>query len=341
MRRIYDPNSFYDTTATVQGYLAAGQSFVFADLYTFYTTDFIDANPNGGNGYWTYTDAAFPIFVKQIQAGWLPGSYVPKVAQLGPLQISGVNLAIGLTYQPELISHSDFAYEVGFNSNPVTIPWVIDETKAYGPWLWNGTSAYISAVSNCIYPANLTLKQALLMGLFDRVPVWIHRAIFYPDFPNRGGSLVGTTLMHRGYVRDVVGTSESVQIKIDSLMQVFRDTQVPVQTIMPNSRSVLFVPTATAPFGADFSNPVPISPLVVSVSTAEAVTASALADCWVSFCPAGGALQNFKSGNPLPPLYRIRDNTPSIGTGFIELFLYKPYVLGISATVNVYGQTPF
>jgi hypothetical protein len=336
MRRIYNPSTGADVTSVVQGYLTSGQTFVFADLYSFFTVDFINANPDGGSAWWTYADSAFPIFVKQFQIGWLPGSYVPKMAQLGPLQTNGTNLAIGLTFQPEVISHNNLTYEVGFSSNPVEVTWAIDETKSYGPWSWSGVLSQITPVSNCLWPHNLTLKQAMLLGIFDMVPFWVHRAIFYPDFPTRGGSFVGTTLLHRGYLKTVAGSTDNVKIKIDSLMQVFQDTQVPVQTIMPNSRSMLFVPAPAG--GISLTNPVAVNALDITVT--GTLAQNQLTDYWISFCPGGGVLQNFTSGNPLPPLFRVRGNSATSG-GTATINFYEPYVMGNSPVVNLYGQNQF
>jgi hypothetical protein len=324
MRRIFSPTG-EDVTSTVQGYLTSGQTFVFADLYRFQTVDFIDENTEGAVVDWTYTDGAFPIELDYYQIGWTAGSYVPTLYAVG-----------GATFEPENISHGNFTYSVGFTTNPVDVTWFIDETKSYGPWV----DGEIVPISNCSWPENLTLKQAMLLGVFDMVPFWIHRAIYYPDFPKFGGSLVGTTLMHRGYLRTVAGDSEKVKITIDSLMQVFQDTQVPVQTIMPNSRSALFVPTPDAPAGDTFTDPTPIDALNLQVNTPDPVDANLLQDCWASFSPSGGALQGWKSGSPLPPLFRIKGNTAASG-GTLQINFYEPYVLGSVPVINIYGQNQF
>ena len=333
MRRVFDPNSGADVTSTVQGYLTSGRTFVMANLFRIQLMDFVANNPNGNYASLCYTDADFPIFVNKAQRGWLPG-YQPNVEQLGTYTGGNLN-ANGLTFLPDTIQRSKLTYGIGFQASPLELVWAIDETKNYGYYL--GSPPALTTFNQATYPPNLTMKQAFLMEAFDRCPFWLYRAIFYPDFPTKGGSFVGTTLMFRGYIRNAVGSKESLRLTVDSLMQVFQDTQVPTQTIQPNSRSPWYVPNPEPAFGGDFNSASPTGPTSFTVATAENVTAGALTDCWVTFCPNAGVFSGFTPGYPVPPVWRIRYNTAASG-GSVTIYTYKPYIMGNGTYVNVLGQ---
>jgi hypothetical protein len=173
----------------------------------------------------------------------------------------------------------------------------------------------------------------------------MHRAIF-TDWPRNGGTFLGTTLMFRGYVAGAKATADSLEITIDSLMQVFQDTQIPAQTIQPNGRGAQFIPNQAAPFGGDFIDATPLTALSFEVQTGEAVTANSLTDCWFSFVPRNGYFgglgyfSEYAPGIPLAPAWRIRGNTAAgnPSANHCIIYSYEPYVLGNGQWVNVLGQ---
>jgi hypothetical protein len=343
-RVIIDPISGANVTATVTADLQAGRTFVFANLYRIFFLDWVNYNPYQSYASLCWTDCDEPVYVNQYQIGWNSGA-IPNVYQL-TTYTNGVANDDGLVFSPEVVPRNPLIFEVGFKANSLVVNWMADDSKEYGFWIagngYNSGGSY-NQFSAAVWPDDLTLKQAFLLGAFDRNPFFLHRAIFADDFPTRGGSFVGTTLMFRGYVAGARATAESLELTVDSLMQVFLDTQVPAQTIQPNGRGALFIPNQAAPFGGDFGNATPTGALSLTCSTSESVTANALADCWISFCPrngffgGNGYFSSYSPGIPLAPAWRIRGNTAASG-GSVTIYTYEPYIEGNGTFVNVLGQ---
>jgi len=323
-----------DVSASVQAFLLAGQSFVMCNLIRFVTIDFWDYNPEGAYVNFSFTDGDFPVFINKYQVG-PTGS-----AQLGTWTGSTQN-ANGLTFYPENIVRDKFEYAVGFESNPTELSWWIDDNVDYGG-KFSGSS-----LTSAISPVGLTLKQAFILGAFDEVPFWIHRAIF-SDLPSRGGTLLGTTLMYRGFLRDIDVAVDHLKLSIDSLLSVFQDTQIPTQTITPNARVDPYFPAVGGPSGGAFTDLINVlTPWSIQLHSnfgTYTYTRDQLKDCYCTFQPfiTGAAYPSAilpKPGLPPPPSFRISGNDAGSGSN-VTLYFYKPPILPQSAPVNfnIFGQ---
>lgn len=318
-------------TSTVVSDLKAGSSFVFAKLFRFQCMNFWHYNPDGDYEDFTYTDAAFPIFINKYQTA------ASGVAQLGTWSSGHLN-ADGLMFQPDTMECGTLEYGIGFEDRPIDVTWPMDDTRDY---LGSSGISLTSAIS----PANLTLKQAFTMGAFTECPFWIHLAIF-DDFPSRGGSLLGTTLMFRGYVRTVTATRTLLKIGLASLMDVFQNVQLPTQTITPNNREIPYVPAAPGSAGGAF-----VDSLIVNSPTSItfhsnfgtfSVARDAQKDEWFAFQPFIGSYPIGLlpgPGLPPPPMWRISGNEASSGSDFTFYFYEPPVVPSGNVIGNRFGQS--
>jgi len=332
MRKIYDPITGSDVTSTVQTTLQSGRTLVTAYLYRTTFQIFWNYNPYGSFGSYTFTDADFPIFVNwmQIDNGaakqighWLHDNLIPT----------------GLNFYPEPITHDKLSYGIGFEDKPVEIDWAIDDSKVYNVVEESSLGGvFNTTIGELQSPANCTVKQGMQMGFFTDCPFWIHEAVF-TDFPSRGGTFLGTTLMFRGYIRGVTATRSRMKLKLSSLMDVFQSVQVPTQTITPNNRALPYIPLAIGTYGGDFAGGTPITERVISFTTAETIPAGALQDYWLTFNPASYAgFSPYKSGYPAAPAFRIQGNDAS-SAGSVTVYFYQPYALpNPYAAVTVYAQ---
>jgi len=339
MSRIYYDVNGTDTTSAVQAALLNSQTYVIADLFRFQAMIFWNGNAYGDYGDFVFTNADFPIFINKYQIG------TSGTAQLGPY--SGGNVyPQGLTFSPEKINHPKLEYDVGFEAKQVEIEWFMDDSKNYGVLFGSPLIAQaVVPMNTAISPVSLTLKQALLLGSFDECPFWIHRAVF-SDSPNRGGILLGTTLMLRGFIRSVEAAMDHVKITVDSLLSIFQTTKLPVQTITPNTRSIPFYPAASAPPGGANIDSLTINSLYSITLNSNfgtfTWTRDILKDCYISFVPfisgAGYPTAIFAPEGKAPaPTFRIAGNDAGV-VGHCTLYFYKPPIIPPGAFFNIFGQ---
>jgi hypothetical protein len=339
MSRIYyNPLDGSDSTSAVTSALFSSNTFVIADLFMWQSMDFVSFNPYADYLTWCYTNADFPIETGYLQL-MASGS-----APLGTWD-NGFTAA-PLTFIPEKFNHPKLEYGIGFENRTVEVDWFIDDSKQY-PSSGGGV-----VTENCYTPKHLTLKQALLLGAFDECNFWIHRAV-YSDSPNRGGTLLGTTLMHRGFIRSVEAALDHLKITVAALIDLFQVIKIPTQTITPNSRSVPYLPAVGAPPGF----PGLISNVTVgAVNALDSLTLvsdlgsfayarDVLKDCYISFCPfIDGASYPFgilaPNGMSPPPTFRICGNDATTTTSCV-LYFYKPPIVGNGSFVNIFGQASY
>jgi hypothetical protein len=206
MRKIFDPNTSSDVTVSVQNVLRTSRTFVTCYLYHWMFMLFIPYSPYGAYGTYNFTDAEWPVHIGNMQlsnrgceaVGW----WGHQVLQPG-----------GLDFYPETITHDKLSYGIGFEDKPCTINFAPTDAVRYG--IKTNTSlsgTFFIYPDQCQSPQNLTLRQAFQTGIFSECPFWIHKAIF-SDFPNRGGTCIGTTLMFRGFIRDCQVSDSNVKIK--------------------------------------------------------------------------------------------------------------------------------
>jgi len=334
MRHVFDPILGSDVSTTVQAALQAGQELVTAFLYSWRFGLFWDYNPYNSYCTYTFTDAAFPIYVNKMQQ-----SAVGAV-QIGPYSHGSVD-PIGLTFQPENFTLNELNYDVGFADHPVEVTWGINDSIDYGVLIntvLGGT--YLTYPSNAMLPAGLTLKQAFALGAFSECDFWIHQAIF-SDFPANGGTFYGTTLMHRGMIKSVKITSSLIKFEISSLMRVFQETSIPTQTITPNNRSLPYLPFAASPYGGDWALNSSPNPLTLVFNTSESINTGALQDSYISFNPAGYAgFNGYFSGMSPQPVFKIQGNDASTGSTVNVYFYTPPIVPGVIGGYNLFSQQP-
>lgn len=301
MRYIFDTNG-NDVTSNVVAAISTYTVLPVADLFWFEYIDPSNAS-NGPNIRVTdkfMTSAPWPIAVNKLQN------------QPGPTGIATINA----TYQPARIQREALNYEIGFGDQSVDITWFVDDSVDFGSLAWG-------------------FKWALIQGYLDEAPVWIHRAYFtpgiYPSTPNAYPSLLGTTLVWRGFVRDVKADRGQVVITLASLMHLFQGTQIPTQTIQPGNRVPPFFPGSVSLFGNSITG---IKPLSTSTPTDLQFTLSAgsyadhsLRDAYFTLHqqpPPNGWIPH--SGQPGPGVFRIRDNvtnnSPVAST--LHVFPYEP-----------------
>jgi hypothetical protein len=301
--------------------------------------NFWDNNPYGNYATFCFTDAEAPLFLNYAQL-------TPNGAsQLGCWGGNPATLhPTGLSFIADNITHDKLSYGIGFEDKPVEITWAMDPARAYSALMYSTslTAPYWSALADASFPANLTLKQALVMGLFTECPFWIHSALF-TDFPRLGGTFLGTALMFRGFIRKTNSTASLLKITLASLLDVFQSVQIPTQTITPNNRTLPYIPVAVSAYAdtglfSNYSSPVFVNPLQLQIHTTFSIPAGYLQDCFLSFNPgvyAGFSI--FKAGYPTSPTFRIQGNTA--GPGTIQIYFYEPYVWPQTASgFNLYQQ---
>lgn len=337
MRRIYDPNTGSDVTGTVQSFFQSGHAPVTAFLYSFQCQDFWGYNPYGTYANFAYTDFESTLYLKYAQLG------AGAASALGTYY-GGTLYTTGLSFFADNITLDKLSYGIGFEDKPVEVTWAMRPNVAYGAQEYDGATNSVgySYPSIASYPANLTLRQALSMGLFSECPFWIHEAIF-TDFPRLGGTFLGTSLMFRGFIRKTSVTSSKLKITLSSLMDIFQSIQIPTQTITPNNRSLPYIPLAVSPWNdgglfTHYSSPTFPAPTVLGISTTYSIPAGALQDSWINFNPAAyDGYIPYRSGHPTTPSWRIQGNTA--GPGPIQIFLYEPYVFpGNYGGFNIWAQ---
>jgi hypothetical protein len=191
-----------------------------------------------------------------------------------------------------------------------------------GAWIIEVTGQYILTQNS------LSLKQAMAAGYCDGAPFWYHKAIFNAATPPifGPGSLLGTTLMMRGYLRDVEVADDHVKITIASLMESFNQVKVPTQLIQPGNRSVQIIPP----------QPTAVLGNVLSTSTATdiQITTSSYPDHefqggFIIFGGYSTYVTANASGATVPSFIRIRDNVTLSGT--LHLYPMEPIIGNLAA----------
>jgi len=317
MRTVYDING-NDVTTSVSAAMFSSTVMPICDLYWF---RYIDPKHSSIASVIHYTDlfmtsGPFPVGVNKVQ----------QLA--GPSGLATINA----TFIPARIKRAALNYEIGLKDQSVDVTWYIDDSKTLTSVAWG-------------------FKWAFLSGYFDESPIWIYKAIFSPPAtPNAQPIFLGTTLMWRGFVRDVQADRGQVVLTVGSLMHLFQNTQIPTQTIQPGNRLPPYLPTG--PGGNTIGHP--LSGVVVfSTSTPT--------DIQLDFSTLGGSLipdhawrdwyftvinnvppnlfaASSTSGSPQPQLFRIRDNltTNSPSTNTLHIYPYEPInpVLLVAAPDN-------
>jgi hypothetical protein len=338
VRKIYSPTNGSDVTSTVQSYLQEGGAPVTAFLYSFQCQDFWGYNPYGVYAAFCYTDFEANLGITYAQMGPV-GSTALTAAFFGPQGPP----ALPIVFKADNIAFDKLSYKIGLDDNPVEVNWAMNPGWSYSAQEYSGgTTIGWSNPSAASYPTNLTLKQALTMGAFTECPFWIHEAIF-TDFPDRGGTFLGTSLMFRGFIRKTSSSFSTLKISLASLMDVFQSVQIPAQTITPNNRSLPYIPLAVSPYNdnglfSHYSAPAFPAPTVLQIDTTYGIPLNALQDSWINWTPAAFAgYVPYRSGFPTAPSWRIQGNTAGAGT--IEIYLYEPYIFpGNYGGFNIWAQ---
>lgn len=313
MPRVYYNNAGADNSTTVISFIKGGGNngtLVQADLYWLEYIDPLVNSLTPTN--LRLTSAPFTVGVNNLQV------------TAGPTGVQTVNA----TYKTvKSISKAGISYEVGFADQTVDITWAVDDSIHINTLPWG-------------------FKWALLSGYFDEYPFWIHRAIF-TDIPSNGGVLLGTTLIWRGFIRDTKADRGQVVITLASLLDVFQQVQVPVQTIQPGSRMPPFFPAGNASviggsLGAHFD--IGSTTTDLQFSGGAPTADHALKDAYFSSInEPPPSWKTAQSGQPFAQIYRIRDNITVAGV--LHVYPYEPInpltMLGIpgnSGYINFYFQ---
>lgn len=351
-RTIISPSNGGNVTAATQNTLLNSPNKVMFNLYSFSNRIFWVYNPFNFCAFWSFTDAPFPISLDYLEL--YPSLAIkPSLLNNGNMgYLHGNTSSTAILYAPGKgvfnapndggFKHGSLSYSVGLEANDLDVTWMVDDTADYFLPFGGTYGPMINPPVNI-----LPMKQAMAYyRAFDDCPFWIHRAVF-SDFPRNGGTLLGTTLMWRGYVRKTEAAPDYLKISLGSLMQIVQDTQVPGQLIQANARTNPYLPFPNV--GGTVIGAWPVSSgSITRVSavtyTFEAVTTLAenqLEDCWLTFQPAGGSI-NFAPQNGLPPEstpgWRIQSNTAGGAGSSINVTFYNPPVVpGFVFYFNVYS----
>jgi hypothetical protein len=354
LRPIIDPTAGTEIGASVRATMLSKQSFVMCNLYSFSNRAFWIFNPFNYCALWTFTDADWPISLDYVQltsqafgATLLSGINSPGgVNRL--FWINGNTSSTSVMFLPHAIGasndggfkHSALTYEVGLAAHDVDVTWFVDDRFDYfamfGPYS-GGTPINPPNTT----PPILSMKQVMsYYRAFDDCPFWIHRA-FFSDFPKNGGSLLGTTLMWRGFIRKTEAAPDYLKISLGSLMQIAQDTPLPSQLIQPNARSAPFVPNPNGSGGVFGTPIVRVSAKTYTVKALTTLLANQLQDCWVTFWGSAGSV-NYAPQSGVPPfttpVFRLQSNTAaSSGSNMTITFYDPPIIPGSPSGIGVFS----
>lgn len=361
-RIIYDPNTGADVSASVQAALLGTQTPVMCNLYSFCARQFWSYNPFNYIALWTFTDFgggpvsldyvqlfnSGPVLLSRINApggvnrtSYVPGNTSSTAVSFLPRWLDSNSNAVR---NDGGFKHSSLTYEVGLSANDVDVTWFLDDSADYFSGAFNNIPNYPTLIN----PAQNILPMKAAMAsyrAFDDCPFWIHRAIF-SDFPKNGGTLLGTTLMWRGFVRKTEAAADYLKISLGSMLQIIQDTPIPAQLIQPNSRTNLFLPFPNVAYS--LIGPYPSYGTIVRVNAktytvgGTGIIANQLQDCWVTFWPASGYAY-YAPQNGLPPTacpgWRIQSNTASAGGSLNLTFYDPPIVPGNVQSINLFSPS--
>lgn len=209
----------------------------------------------------------------------------------------------------------------------------LDDTDNGGVWM-----VWVSGYGNVAQPYYPTLQQAFSAGMFDECNVNLYRAFFNGD-PKQGGSLLGTTLMFRGFVREAESAQDHVKLSLASLLDLFQEVQLPTQIVQPGNRTTPYVPSGVS-YSVNTIDLVNSTPSVLRFSAGSSVPDHALQD---GYLRTGGP-NSYTSptswtpvNNQPPPVFlRIRDNATI--SGVLYIYLYEPTVIPIANIGRGYGD---
>lgn len=173
-------------------------------------------------------------------------------------------------------------------------------------------------------------QQAFSAGMFDECPAYIYRAFFNGD-PKQGGTLLGTTLMFRGFVREAESGQDHVLLTLSSLLDVFQEVQVPTQIIQPGNRTTPYVPSGVTYTVNGMNVGLSTSAILAFNNTLSSPPADhALTDAYI----ITGGVTSFSpvNGQPQPAFLRVRDNVTAAGVLYI--YLYEPTIIPLDKLAN-------
>ncbi len=302
MRTIYNTNGT-DVTSTVKAYLLANRTLLVRELWWFQFVNSFSYNPYGYLLNYYYANAEWPIAVNWAQ----------KTTQLA--NINATFLPVGGNGFKG-VRRGNLTYGIGFEDNPLDATFLFDNTTQIYP---------------DVNAAAITFKQCVSRGyLFER-PVWLYRA-----FLSDPQTLLGTTLMFRGYIRGSELTRDSIKLTCASLMDQFQNTQVPTQTVQPGNRRAPYLPGYGGNIGSLTGLPggTPTDLLFThAVGDMPIPSDGALRDC----CMVAGSVFQYSPGTnatPPPTLVPIRDN--KFISGVEHIYPYEPVDVGMIYTTGVY-----
>lgn len=209
-----------------------------------------------------------------------------------------------------------------------------DWTQGNGVWIFN-----VTGVDGTVSNPQPSWQQGFSVGMFDECNVNLYRAYFNGD-PKQGGSLLGTSLMFRGFIRESEAAQSYVKLTLSSLLDLFQEVQVPTQLVQPGNRTTPYVPS-----GISYT----VNGLNTSLSTQSTLAFNntlpsppadhALEDAYLL---TGGQTSWTPVNNTPPPVFlRIRDNVTT--GGVLYVYLYEPTIIPITnlgSTIAILLQKP-
>lgn len=303
MRYVFDTNG-NNITSTAQSALMGASVLPMCNLYwlQYVNPASSAAGPNILVSNLFMTDAPYPVGVNKLQG------------QPGPLGVVTVNAV----FQPWKIERGALEYTIGLEDQTLDVTWYTDDDAA--------------GVFPGVFPPPWGWKWAMLAGYMDDCPMNVYTAFFNPPTgPNSAPTLLGTTLMWRGFIRDVKADRGQMTTTLSSLMHIFQNVQVPTQTIQPGNRVLPYATGTPTLFGNSLTG---ITPLVTS-------TPFDLQFTLTTGYPADHVLRDWyftshqqpppngwtpHSQQPGPQMYRIRDNIKNNNpvTNTLHVFPYEP-----------------
>lgn len=272
-------------------------------------------------------------------SGVFPGAYVPNVtaAQSAAGQpwfgalIGGFADSTGQLVEPPFLIGTGIDIDVpigatqllmGINDNFDT------DGDNIGQWL-----VLVSGGGYCSNQTQPTWQQGLAAGMFDECSTNIYRAFFNGD-PKQGGTLLGTTLMYRGFIREAETAQDHAKLTISSLLDLFQEVKVPTQIIQPGNRTTPYVPSGVT-YTVSGLDTINSTASVLRFSSGGGIADHALQDAYL--LTGGVSSWTPVNGQPPPVFLRIRDNVTI--SGVLYVYLYEPTIIPIPQIGAGFGAT--